>query len=171
MFCNTQISAVVQEELEKAKRESSVVVRGLPVEWKGEERELQQKCCELFECSASDVASFEFMSTPKSQSGNTGASSASASSSPVRIKFHSISTKIKIYRKRFNLKVNGKAIYVNHDLTKRQQAERRENLSTYKALRAKKVTCSMPYGTILDRDQNPLDKKQIKEILGEQSDQ
>ena len=76
-----------------------------------------------------------------------------------------------IWETRRTLSWGDHPVYVNHDLTPKEQAARRAVVPKFKALRDKNVRCSLPRSTILGEDGQPLTEKRIRELLDKAVDQ
>ena len=161
---NVDFAAYVEEELDKERRLNNVIVRGVPDHWA--DGELRQKCGTLFSCPESDILDIERLSFSSRRTNHLSSDSASPRPPPlVRVRFCSLSAKIAVQQKKFSLKTDGRPVYINHDLTRKQRADRKANLPTYKSLRARHVKCSLPFGNILDDKGQPFTQQSINTLL------
>jgi len=156
-----KLTDIISEELDRTNRACNIVVRGIPDAW---DSDLNSKVCNLFESPTTDVVHMERLRPrkrkPDARSGNS-------ESCPVRVCLRSKRAKSQFYKKRFGLKVDDNPVYVNNDLTKEQWTKRKENLDKYKQLRTKGVTCSIPYGDILDDNGKVLTACDVQALLSQ----
>eukprot|EP00117_Sycon_ciliatum_P014881 scpid42946/ scgid14958/ len=156
------LSDIIAEEVERSNRTTSVLVRGLPASWN---ENLSLHCSTLFKCSTSDLLEVEHL-RPRGAEHATPA----PGPAPVRVRFGNKHLKAMAYKDRLSLKVDGRDVYVNNDMTRQQQTKQKAVLPKYKQHRAKKVKCSLPYDAILDDKGTPLSlsDEAIQDLLSTQ---
>lgn len=148
-------TVVVDECIERARRDCNALVHGLPEE-QGEHI--------LTRCRA-------ILSTPTGIESAERLGKASEKARPVLVRFSSRQSKHKVFKEKRSLMHEGKKLYVHHDLTRQQQQRRRELVETYKVLRTMGVRCTLPRDSILDEEGAPMPEGTIQRLLQESSPQ
>ena len=175
-----QVAAAVAEELDRTSRQSNIILRGIPEE---DQEDLPALCTRILGLTSSEQISVNRVggtrprsnvskpdTTPHTASGNVPRpvpSAARTSPRPIRVRMLSQTVKSDVYRRCFNMKHGDAAVYISHDLTRSQQAQRSKAVPLYKRLRQKSVLCSLPYDTILNQEGEPITTDKITALLGD----
>lgn len=153
------LTEVIAEEVDRAQRANNAIVKGIPEAQDESDDGLRGACMEVLGIPDQDFVSVARVGR-LDREDRTGPRH-------VKVIFKSAGAKERLYKRRFKIKHNDKPIIVNHDLTRTQQKQRRKAVPTYKALRTKGITCSIPYGVIINEDGDPMPDDVVKDLLSE----